>query len=326
MGVACRVFFGGFLALAGARVGAAVDLVGRVGSTLVIPLGEDSSSRLGVDAPGFGGTATGPDLQRGSIVFAVSGKGLVEPIDLVTEATIMLPGSARSAAFDDATTARLSRGTVASIVRIPADPALVPGRDYRVNARLVRGQAISPVELEATLTLVPPRRLLVREALSTWLPSRDDPSSTTGVDASLAVPRPAIQLEWSWSGGPELVGPPAKLHDGVNKILGVELLVHYPRKLIDVAKVAAPQGRELAIWFQDDGAGELAIQAVSRDGMSVDHLEVLFDLLGTTPLDPADSIDGVQVELMKAIDSSGAPAEGGRSDPWSLAFFDVTVR
>jgi len=304
----------------------ALDLVGRVGSTLVIPLGEDSDSSLGVEAPGFGGTANGPDVQRGSIVFSVRGGGLTAPVDLVTEATIVLPGSAKSAAFDDPTTARLSRGTVASIVRIPADPSLVPGRDYSLGARLVRGTSVSPIALDATLTLVAPRRALVREALSAWLPSRDDPRSVTGVDASLAIPRPAIQLEWTWSGGPELIGPPAKLRDGANKILGVELLVHYPRKLIDVAKVAAPQGRELAIWFQDDGAGELAIQAVSRDGMSVDHLEVLFDLLGTTPLDPADSIDGVRVELVKAIDAFGAPAEGGRPDPWSLAFFDVRVR
>ena len=180
------------------------------------------------------------------------------------------------------------------------------------------GATVTPLSLSGSVTLLPPdadpKRSAARRAeIASWVPAE-------------TIPRPALLLEWTWSGGPELDGNPPVFDDGANKLLGVEIAVRYPARAIEIVRVVAPQGRELAIWSQDDGNGQLAIQAVSRDGMSVNHLEVVFALRGATPLDPADRIDPVLVTLLKAVDPAGAPADAGRLPPWSLSFFDVTVR
>jgi hypothetical protein len=306
-----------------------VSLTAEIGSTLVVPIGDEAFGHSGA---GFAGSATMADPQRGQIVYSLSGGRLTMPVDLVTQATFLVPVSPSSPLFDDPVNARLYRGKVVSLVRIPANRGLAPGEEYQLRARVVRGESVTPLEYSASLMLNAPspgRRPAPSAAwdfLSSWLPAKAAPTSAAGFDLSLAVPRPALQLQWSWSGGPEIRGTPPELDDGGNKILGVELVVHYPPRVIDVVRVVAPAGRELAIWSQDDGNGELAIQAVSRDGLSLDHLEVAFDLDGARPLDPADPIDGVRVDFKQAIDEHGYPADRGRTPPWSLAVADVTVR
>ncbi len=264
------------------------SLTGQIGSTLVVPIGDEA---FGESAAGFAGSATADDPQRGQIVYSISGARLAAPVDLVTQATFLVPVSPNSRLFDDPVNARLYRGKVVSLVRIPANQGLTPGDDYELRARIVRGASVAALTYSAALTLSGSRARHASptaswDALASWLPAKSAPASPTGVDLSLAVPRPALQLHWTWSGGPEINGAPPMLDEGGNKILGIELVVHYPPRLIDVVRAAAPPGRELAIWSQDDGNGELAIQAVSRDGMSLDHLEVIFELEGNRPLDP----------------------------------------
>ncbi len=306
-----------------------VSLTGEIGSSLVVPLGDEAFAH---SAAGFAGSATKDDPQRGEIVYSLWGSGLAAPVDLVTQATFLVPVSPNSPLFDDPVNSRLYRGKIVSLVRIPTHRGLAPGAEYQLRARVVRGASVTPLEYSASILLTAPsqgRRGAPSAAwdfLSSWLPAKTATSAAAGFDLSLAVPRPALQLHWTWSGGPEIRGTPPELDDGANKILGVQLVVHYPSRVIHMVRVVAPPGRELAIWSQDKGNGELAIQAVSRDGLSLDHLEVVFDLDGARPLDPADAIDGVRVDFKHAIDERGYPADQGRTPPWSLAVADVTVR
>ena len=306
-----------------------VSLTAEIGSTLVVPIGDEASAQ---NAAGYAGSATGPDPQRGEIVYSISGGQLRAPVDLITQATFLAPVSPKSSLFDDPVSARLYRGKVVSLVRVPTNRGLSAGDGYELHARVVRGTSVTPLEYSASLSLSmasPGQRANISapwDFILSWLPAKASTRSPAGFDLSLSVPRPALQLQWSWSGGPEIRGTPPELDDGANKILGVQLVVHYPRRLIRVARVFPPVGRELAIWSQDDHTGELAIQAVSRDGLSLDHLEVAFDLDGDRPLDPADPIDGIRVEMKRAIDERGYPADRGRTPPWSLTVADVTVR
>jgi hypothetical protein len=302
-----------------------VPLSAEIGSTLVVPIGDEAG------AVGFGGSATAADPQRGQIVYSLSGGRLGASVDLVTQATMLVPVSASAPLFDDPAQARLQRGKIVSLVRIPANAGLAPGEEYLLRARLVRGASVTPLSYSASVVVSAPTRgqraapSASWNLLSSWLPSA--PAATAaGVDLSLAIPRPTLVLHWTWSGGPEIRGDPPELDDGANKILGVQLVLHYPPRVIRIARVLAPSGRELAIWSQDDHNGELSIQAVSRDGLSLDQLEVAFDLVGARPLDPADPIDGVRIDLKQAIDERGYPADRGRTPPWSLAVAGVTVR
>jgi hypothetical protein len=306
-----------------------VSLTAEIGSTLVVPIGDEAFEH---GAAGFGGSATTADPQRGEIVYSLSGGRLTAPVDLLTQATFLVPVSPSSPLFDDPVNARLYRGKVVSLVRVPTNRGLGAGEEYQLRARVVRGASVTPLGYAASLTLSAPKSgpraapWAAWDFVSSWLPAKATPTSAAGFDLSLAVPRPTLQLQWSWSGGPEVRGTPPELDDGANKILGVDLVVYYPRRMIRVVRVLAPPGRDLAIWSQDKGNGELAIQAVSRDGFSLDHLEVAFDLDGARPLDPADPIDGVRVDFKRAIDERGYPADRGRTPPWSLAVADVTVR
>jgi hypothetical protein len=297
---------------------------------VLVPLDDETFDAAGASA-GFGGSATGEDLQRGTIVYSVQRPGSTAAVDLLTQATFAVPVSRKSAYFDDPVNARLSGGRLVSLVRVPTNAGLAPGIDYALHARLVAADKVVPLPFNGSLTLLAPDArgaspIHAWNTLTSWLPSKLEPRAPAGVDLSLSVPRPALQLAWNWSGGPEIRGNPPALDDGANKILGVDLRVHYPKHLIRVLRAVAPAGRELVIWSQDDRAGELAIQAVSRDGQSVNHVEVVFELVGSEALDPADPIDGVRVELRKAVDEHGYPADGGARAPWSLALAEVTVR
>lgn len=298
----------------------ALALTGEIGGTIMIPLGDEAFAGVegGIEATGFGGASPANDIQRGKLVYSLTAPGQTTGVELVTEATFPIQVSPKAALFDDPVEARFYRGKIVSLVRVPSNANLTAGVPYTLRGQLVRAGVVTPLSLSGSLTLLQPdtspgRAAAKRAEIATWLPAE-------------TIPRPALQLEWAWSGGPELDGNPPKFDDGANKLLGVDLELRYPARVIEIVRVAAPQGRELAIWSQDDGNGTLAIQAVSRDGMSVNHLEVVFALRGATPLDPSDRIDPVIVTLRKAVDRAGAPADAGRQPPWSLSFFDVTVR